>query len=123
MYSALVTARYQCSSQSAVYARGEVFSDADGFMSTVIIDKANKKTGYKLTGLTAGAEYKPTAESYIKLEGRVLQMDENQYIFYRDGYLYNYRFEIMINAGVTFDLLKNLKTRVTEVATTPPAED
>ena len=112
MYSALATARYQLLNKLAVYARGEVFNDPDGFMSTIITDYNGKKTGYKLWGVTAGVEYKPTAESYVRLEGRRLQMDQDQYIYYHDGEYYNYRYEVMVNAGVTFDLLRNIRTRM-----------
>ena len=118
MYSALATFRYQAAKKFAVYARGEIFEDPDGFMSTIIKDYVGNPTGYKVWGITAGAEYKPTEESYIRLEGRRLQMDENQYIFNYNGLLYNYRYEVMINAGVTFDLLKSIRTRL--AATTEP---
>ena len=111
MYSGLATAKYQWTVKFAIYGRGEIFSDPDGFMSTIITDLAGKKTGYKLTGCTLGTEYKPTEESYVRLEGRVLQMDNNQYIFYDNGSIYNHRYEIMINAGITFDLLKSVRTK------------
>ena len=119
MYSALATARYQLRYKLAVYARGEVFNDPDGFMSTIITDYNGKKTGYKLWGVTAGVEYKPTAESYVRLEGRRLQMGQDQYIYYHDGEYYNYRYEVMINAGVTFDLLRNIRTRMEHPADNP----
>ena len=119
MYSALATARYQLLNKLAVYARGEVFNDPDGFMSTIITDYNGKKTGYKLWGATAGVEYKPTAESYVRLEGRRLQMDQDQYIYYHDGEYYNYRYEVMVNAGVTFDLLRNIRTRMEHPADNP----
>jgi opacity protein-like surface antigen len=114
MYSALLTVKYLCTERFAIYGRGEVFEDPDGFMSTIISDHAGKNTGYKLWGLTAGLEFKPTEESYVRLEGRRLQMDKDQYIFTYDGYQNNYRYEVMINAGVTFDLLKSVRTRKTE---------
>ncbi len=114
MYSGLLTARYQCTGKFAVYARGEVFADPDGYMSTIFIDNKGKKTGYKLWGVTAGAEIKPTPESYVRLEGRMLQMDQDQEIFYNDGKPQSSRMEIMINAGVTFDLLKRFGTRASQ---------
>jgi len=121
MYSALATFRYQLAKRLGIYARGEIFQDPDGYMSTTFTDYAGKQTGYKLWGVTAGLEFKPTEESYVKLEGRRLQMDQNQYIFNYNGYEYNYRYEIMINAGVTFDLLKSLRTKETRVRTEPAA--
>ncbi len=112
MYSALATAKYQWTSKFSVYGRGEIFQDPDGYMSTIIVDNTGKRTGYKLWGVTAGVEYKPTDDSYIRLEGRRLQMDKEQFIFDYNGSRYNDRYEIMINGGVTFDLIKRFATRV-----------
>jgi len=111
MFSGLATLKYQCTKKYAVYGRFEVFNDPDGIMSGVITDYNGNLTGYKLTGYTLGMEFKPTPESYIKLEGRDLQMQKDQYIFYDAGSAWNARYEVMINGGVTFDLLKNFVTR------------
>ena len=111
MYSGLATVKYQFAKKAAVYCRGEIFQDPQGFMTGVITDNTGNKTGYKLWGVTAGFEFKPTPESYVRLENRLLQMDQTQYIFYYNGSQYNSRYEIMVNAGVTFDLLKNVMTR------------
>ncbi len=110
-YSGLATFRYQCTGKLGVYTRGEAFQDKQGYLSGVITDKDGKQGGYQLWGATLGLEFKPTDESYIRLEGRRLQMSENQYIFNYDGQQYNYRYEVMINAGVTFDLLRSVRTK------------
>jgi len=114
MYSALATIKYLCTKKFSIYSRGEVFSDPDGFMSTVIVDEAGNYTGYKLWGITAGMEYKPTPQSYVRLEGRHLQMDKNQYIFDFNNSLRNNRNEVVIDAGISFDLLKRTGTRISE---------
>jgi len=111
MFSALATLRYQAFKKAAVYARGEMFNDPDGFVSGVFTDAAGSYTGYKLWGVTAGAEYKPTENSYIRIESRRLQMQQDEYVFNYNGEARNYRWEFMVNMGVTFDLLKSLKTR------------
>ena len=111
MYSGLATFRYQVLGKIAAYCRGEIFEDPNGYLSTIITDVMGNRTGYKLWGVTAGIEYKPTEESYVRLEGRRLQMGQNQYIFNYNGFEYNFRYEVMINAGVTFELLKNVRTR------------
>lgn len=110
MYSALLTVKFQATKLFGIYARGEMLNDADGIMTGVIRDQANKFTGYKLTGATLGAEYKPTTGSYVKLEGRVLQMDQDQWIFRYNGAAQNNRFEVMLHAGITFDMLKGVVT-------------
>jgi len=94
--------RYQCKTKIAVYARGEFLQDPEGFMTKLIIDENRKITGYKLWGITAGVEYKPTDNSYLRLEGRNLQMDKAQEIFYWDGKTRNKRLEVMMNLGVSF---------------------
>lgn len=105
LYSGLLTMRYQLPATFAIYGRGEVFNDPDAIVSNLITDRAGKLTGYELWGVTAGAEYKPTANSYVRLEGRMLQMNQYQDIFYYNGTQQNYRYEIMINAGINFDLI------------------
>jgi len=114
LYSALATIKYQWTKKFGIYCRGELFQDPDGFMSGVITDVAGNKTGYKLWGATAGIEIKPTPESYVRLENRYIQMDKDQLIFINDGYVQNARYEVMVNAGVTFDLLKNIRTNKNE---------
>ncbi len=102
MYSGIAALRYQAKEKYAVSIRGEIFGDRQGFMSGVILDKENKYTGLKLWGLTVGAEYKPTADSYIRLEGRQLQMEKNQEIFYWDKKYTSRRLELSCNVGISF---------------------
>ena len=111
MYTALATFKYQCATKAALYVRGETFQDPEGYMGAQFTDITGKKTGYKLYGGTAGAEFKPTDDSYVRLEGRMLQMDNDQKIFYYNGVATATRYEIMINAGISFELLKSYRTR------------
>jgi hypothetical protein len=106
MYSAIITLKYQATNRYGIYTRGEWFQDPQGFMSGVFTDWNNKKTGYKISGLTAGIEYKPSSNSYVRLEGRILVADYNQLIFYHNGQVYNYRLEGMLHTGITFDMSK-----------------
>jgi hypothetical protein len=114
MSSGLATLKYQWTNKAGIYGRVEFFSDPNALMSTKINDNAGKETGYKVTGASLGLEYKPTPESYVRLEGRKLQMDQDQYVFYHDNSFYNYRYEIMVNAGVSFDLLRGVRTKAAE---------
>ncbi len=70
MYSGVLALKYQLKEKFAVYGRGELFSDKQGFMGGVIIDNDLKATGYKLCGATLGVEYMPIENSYIRLEGK-----------------------------------------------------
>jgi hypothetical protein len=102
MFSALASFKYQCGKKLAPYIRGELINDDQGFMTGIITDKTGEHTGIELFGITAGVEYLPTENSYIRLEGRELITDAEQEIFYSDGYTKNNRTEIMMNVGVSF---------------------
>lgn len=102
MYSGLLGLKYQMKPKFAIYGRGELFNDPQGFMSGVFADKEGKLTGFKLWGATLGVEYKPTDNSYIRLEGRQLQMDKDQEIFYSNGKNQSSRMEMLMNIGISF---------------------
>ena len=102
IYSGILTFRYQLTSKLGAYARGELFNDANGMLTGKIADAQNKQTGYILTGETAGLEYKVSDNSYIRLEGRQIQMDKDQKIFRTDGAFTNVRTEVMLHCGVWF---------------------
>jgi Putative beta-barrel porin-2, OmpL-like. bbp2 len=102
MFSGVLGVKYQATEKFAVYGRGEIFNDPDGFLSGIIVDKKYKSTGLKLAGGTFGLEYKPADYSYVRLEARQLLTDTNQEIFYFDGITINHRTEILLNLGVSF---------------------
>lgn len=102
MYSGMGSLKYQICKKLAIAARGEIFNDPDGIMSGLIQDNQNKQTGIKCWGVTAGIEVKPTDNSYFRIEGRKLQMDKQQSIFYWKGKNRSDRFEISANVGVSF---------------------
>ena len=95
VYSLIVTMKYQFVTKFGVYGRYELFDDNDGILS-------GATNRYDPNGVTLGAEYKPTGNSYIRLEGRELIMDDSQKIFRTDGQNTNTRYEAMINLGVWF---------------------
>ncbi len=102
MYSGVLSLKYQLKEKVAFYARGEMFNDPQGFMSGVMTDKKNNLTGFKLWGATLGAEYKPTDNSYLRLEGRQLQMDKEQEIFHWGKKNVTSRMEVLVNLGISF---------------------
>ncbi len=102
MFSALATFRYAFTSKFGIYTRGEIFNDPTGFLAGKVPDKTGKQTGYKLWGATAGLEYKPTDNSYMRLEARQLQCDANQEAFHWNGKSQSGRQEIMFHMGFYF---------------------
>ena len=102
VYSAIVTLKYQFIPKFGIYGRFEMFNDEEGFLTGIIRDANNRLTGYKLTGYTFGLETRITDNSYIRLEGRDLMMDNAQKIFRTDGTNTSSRYEGMINIGMWF---------------------
>lgn len=102
MWSGIFAMSYQAAKKFAIYGRGEVYRDPDGILSGVFMDQNNKLTGLKLWGITLGLEYKPTDNSYIRIEGRSLTTDKAQKIFRWDNDNKNNRLEAMLNMGITF---------------------
>ena len=103
MWSAVSILSYLPANKFRVYTRQEIFDDAQAMMiPKPFYDNLGKLTGYKFLGITAGAEYKPTDNSYIRLEGRQLIADGQQKIFYYNKEYKNTRTEVMLNLGVSF---------------------
>ncbi len=102
IYSGIATFKYQIKPKMAVYARYEMYNDASGMLSGIIHNVKNISTGYILNGFTGGIEYKPTDNSFVRLESRYLLMDNDQKIFLTDSKATNIRTEWMMNAGITF---------------------
>jgi hypothetical protein len=109
MYSALLTAKYQFIKKFALYARGEIFNDENGFVSALIANKRGTFEGDKLWGVTAGAEFRPFENAYVRIEGRLLQMEDGEEIFKdEDGTPTGTRLEAMVTMGVSFDIIKKV---------------
>lgn len=104
MFSGVFSLKYLVTERFAVYAREEWFNDPDGFMSGVFVNKRNEPTGLILTGTTVGVEVKPTADTYVRLEGRQLMTDADQEVFQWEKKNTNGRagMEVMLNMGITF---------------------
>ncbi|MCB9045784.1 MAG: outer membrane beta-barrel protein [Chitinophagales bacterium] len=111
MYSGLATVGYYTDDHWGVYTRGEIFHDPNGLVSKIITDATGHRMGFMLWGITTGLEFRPNKQSYIRLEGRKLQMDSHEAIFRYNGMDRNYRYEIMLNAGISFTLINGVLTR------------
>jgi len=103
MFSGVVTAKYTIAKKLSAYARYEFFNDPNGSMSPRMTDVQGNLTGFIAWGITGGAEFRPTDNSYIRFEARTLQFDIYQQIFYWNGEQTNKRMEAMLNLGVWFE--------------------
>jgi hypothetical protein len=102
MESGILSMSYQAAKKIDVYGRGEIYNDPDGILSGVFVNQNNDTTGLKLWGVTIGVQYKPTENSYVRIEGRSLSTQDSQKIFRWDNENKNNRLEAMINMGLTF---------------------
>ena len=102
MFSGVLGLKYWIKDNWSVYTREEVFQDEQGFMSGVFTDTLGKQTGIKMWGATLGLEYKPTANSYVRLEARQLQFDDAQAIFWWNKKAVANRMEMMFHMGISF---------------------
>lgn len=106
-YSGIFTLRYQFAKKVAVYGRFEEFNDKNGILTGLFPLAALSAgpytyQGYEMNGETLGLEYKPTESSYIRLESRILNMQNDLPIFYSDGGYSTSRVEVMLNMGIWF---------------------
>ena len=99
--SCLGSLRYQLTKKTGIYIRGEYFSDAQGFLSGTYTDMNGQATGLTISGVTAGIEYKPTDNAYLRLEGRQLNAEKVN-LFYWKGNVTDVRNEMMVHLGVSF---------------------
>ena len=102
VYSSICTLNYLFTNKWRIYYRIATFNDANGILTGTLLNTNNQETGYIEGEMTLGTEYKPTENSYIRLEGRGIQMDPAQQIFVTNGNPTNYRGEVMINMGIWF---------------------
>lgn len=107
MFGALVTVRYQFNSKWSVTTRGEFFKDKNGFISGVFPTNNGNKAGLQLWGITLGGEFKPAKNSYIRIEARYLDAENNLSIF-DNGFNKNNRYEAMLTLGYSFNTLFDL---------------
>ena len=102
LFTGVASAYYAIHSKFGAYGRLEYFNDPNAILSAQIMDTKGQLTGYSVWGITAGLEYRPYNKSYIRLEGRRLELDADQQIFRWNGKFRNVRTELMIHMGVSF---------------------
>ncbi len=100
MFGGLITIKHQLKEKLGIYGRWDIYDDSQGFMSGSFYDSQNRLTGVKQWGATAGIEFKPTEFSFLRLEGRRMQFEDNQKIFKTNNEYTNIRLELMLNLGI-----------------------
>lgn len=99
MQSSLLALKYKFTNKKAIYTRGAFYNDPDQMLTGKLMDKDGKLTGLSLWEITGGVEYKPSINSYIRLEGRLIKQTSNTAIFQNGK---RERSEISISTGLWF---------------------
>ncbi len=104
MYSALAAIKYKMFDQQfAIYARGEYFNDPDEILTGPIQNEFHKLVGLNIWGVTAGIEFKPIPNSFIRIEHRTLQtLGSDEKVFNTNSKYINQRLEFIGSMGVWF---------------------
>ena len=103
-----VEGKYYFVPKAAAYGRFDYFTDEDGILSATIQQKNLQVRGLNAQSITLGGEFKPTDQSYIRLEGRYLWADSQQQWFKTlNGNPTHERFSVLFTFGFSF-LTKNL---------------
>lgn len=101
-FSGLLAAKYRLTTKWATYLRLESVTDKDEMLTGPIENENHQLIGLDLNGLTFGFEYKPIPNSYVRLEGRILQTASSEKIFLYKGSQRNQREEILLGIGLWF---------------------
>ena len=102
MIGGLITGRYQLINKLGIYNRWDFFNDPQGFMVGTFVNSQNNLTGINQWGTTAGLEIQVSEHSYFRLEGKRMQLGNNQKIFKYNNEYTNIRWDLMLNFGITF---------------------
>ena len=110
-YGMLGTLKFQVKPRFALYERTDMFYDPNGLLSSLYTYSNGDQLGYASVGQTVGIEFKPSSNSYIRMEYKRIQMLYNEEIFHNNGTNFDYRNELTINMGVYFDIVKGFETK------------
>ena len=101
MFSSLLATKYRFTPKTACYVRGELFHDPNEILTGPVLNENHAIVGLEIVGCTAGFEFKPIPNSYLRLEARALS-NYNQHIFSYQDQMSKVRTEINFGIGVWF---------------------
>ncbi|MBS1651810.1 MAG: outer membrane beta-barrel protein [Bacteroidetes bacterium] len=103
MFSSLAEAKFMLFNKCFVYGRGEYFSDPDEALTGMLLNQNKQLIGLNIAGATLGFEYKSFGNTYLRVEGRVLNtIGKNEAIFLYNNLSSNKRYEMITSMGVWF---------------------
>lgn len=101
MNGGLLLLSYAARPDWRINTRFEFLNDREGLLSGTFPNEAGVVVRTNLAGITLGVEHRPTENSYVRLEGRMLQTPEATTFF--GGGIQRRRLDAGITAGVAFD--------------------
>jgi hypothetical protein len=101
MFSSIVAVKYRFTPQLASYVRGELFHDPNEILTGPVLNENHAIVGLEIVGMTAGIEFKPIPNSFVRIECRALS-NYNQHIFQYQQAPSKIRSEINFGMGVWF---------------------
>ncbi|MBI1184679.1 outer membrane beta-barrel protein [bacterium] len=104
MASSILAVKYKATDKFAVYSRGEYYNDPNGILCGMYFSPATKlRSGLQLWGVSMGLEVKPITNSFVRLEGRIIQsFKDGQDIFYSNNRFVPNREELVLAVGCWF---------------------
>jgi len=85
LYSGFIQAQFIPVKMLAFCLRGEFYYDPDAMLSPIYLRDQQFLSGLKCWGGTAGIEFKPLNDAYLRLEYRALKGNPDEAIFYGEG--------------------------------------
>ncbi len=101
MFSSLIASKYRFNPKCATYVRGELFHDPNEILTGPVLNENHAIVGLEIAGLTAGFEFKPIPNSFVRIECRTLS-NYNQHIFQYQQAPSKIRAELNFGMGVWF---------------------
>ena len=101
MFSSLIAGKYRISPELATYVRGELFHDPNEILTGPVLNENHAIVGLEIAGITAGFEFKPIPNSFVRIECRALS-NYNQHIFQYQQAASKIRTEFNFGMGVWF---------------------
>ncbi len=102
MGSATVIGKYKFTSKKAIFARCEVFDDPNDMLTGPVFNTTHQLVGLQAAAFSIGAEFKPTENSYLRIEHRYLQTTNGAKIFRYENTSNTQRLEWLFATGFWF---------------------
>ena len=102
LFSSLLAFKYHLKGNWSVYVRGEYFNDPDEILTGPVEDENHRLVGLSIWGTTAGIEYKPIPNAYVRIESRYLEALPKDQVFAGPKGNHHERWEGILALGFWF---------------------